>query len=144
MRARSSMQKHGSSGFVFHHRNVFSDRAWRSRITRYARGPDGLAPAYQLIQDEARNRSYSSRRYSSTKTSPTFSPPRRPSASITRLDYRSKWALSRGRVERMSFMASRSLLPSGHGNPTDFCPTRTIDPGRLDRQVMSLVMFSSE
>jgi hypothetical protein len=28
MRARSSMQKHGSSGFVFHHRNVFSHRAW--------------------------------------------------------------------------------------------------------------------
>ena len=69
------MQKHGSSGFIFHHRNVFSDRAWRSRITRYARGPDGLAPAYQLIQDEARNRSYSSRRYSAHKNVTDFFTP---------------------------------------------------------------------
>src|ERR1700730_13886536 len=84
--------------------------------------PDGLAPADLSIQDEARDRSHSSRRYSSTKTSPTFSPPRRPSASITRLDHRSTWALSRGRVERMSFMPSRSLLPSGEGESKRLLP----------------------
>ena len=36
------------------------------------------------------------RRYSSAKTSPTFSPRRRPSASTTLLDHRSRWALRIG------------------------------------------------
>ena len=36
------------------------------------------------------------RRYSSAKTSPTFSPPRRPSASTTLLDHHSRWALRSG------------------------------------------------
>jgi hypothetical protein len=75
-----------------------------------------------LFQDEARVRSHSSRRYSSTKTSPTLSPPRRPSASITRFDHRSTCAFSRGRPERMSFIASRSLLPSGQGKSVRFLP----------------------
>src|SRR5579872_543439 len=75
-----------------------------------------------LFQAEARVRSQSSRRYSSTKTSPTLSPPRRPSASITRFDQRSTCAFSRGRVERMSFKASRSLLPSGQGKSVRFRP----------------------
>ena len=74
------------------------------------------------IRDMARDRSHNSRRYSSTKTSPTFSPPRRPSASITRRDHRSIWALSKGRVERISFTASRSLLPSGQGKSVRFLP----------------------
>jgi hypothetical protein len=28
-------------------------------------------------------------------------------------------------------------------NPRDFYPTQSVDPGRVDRQVMSLVMFPS-
>ena len=48
--------------------------------------------------------------------------PRRPSVFITSLDHRSTWALSIGRAQRMSFMASRSLAPSGQGKSVRFLP----------------------
>ena len=41
-------------------------------------------------------------------------------ASITRLDHRSTWALSRGRVERMSFIPSGSFCHLAKENPRDF------------------------
>lgn len=41
---------------------------------------------------------------------------------MTRFDHRSTCAFSRGRVERMSFIASRSLLPSGQGKSVRFLP----------------------